>query len=158
MCNQVFVSNKPITAETQAQFLLDTVAPLLNICTSVTLVKAMRRVRESEYSEIRNLLLPEFEQWLKGLPNEQMTWLGDDLAEIAPILAGQVYPELKTTIGAVIRKFGTDRPKALAEGIFEYAKELLSLFEASLFTFTLVYMVKPDLYPPLPSKEENKNG
>jgi len=148
----------PLTAEIQEKFLLNTIAPMLKACGPITLVEAMRRIRESTHPEIRDRLLPGFETWQEHLPDDQMTWLGDDLVKTAPILAAHAYPELTNTVGTAIQWLGTDRAKTLVKGVFEHAKGILSVFEASLFTFALLYMTRPDLCPSLPSEEENENG
>ena len=123
------------------------ISPLIVLQDPVTLLDAIDRFRASGYKWAKDCLMPDFQIWLDSLPNEQITWLGDDCVQLAPTLVEKGFPDLLARGMAVaIQSLGTDNPRILAEGIFEYAKSKMSRFEASLFAFGVIQLLRGDQF------------
>ncbi|MDR0286469.1 MAG: hypothetical protein LBI03_01995 [Clostridiales bacterium] len=133
---------KTIRASNEQDAVLRTIiSPLFIQQDPITLIDAVGRIRSTEHTWVFDCLMPDFQIWLDNLPDEQITWLGDDCIHLAPIIAEKAFPQLKCGIALTIQSLGTDNPHVLAEGIFEYAKTKESLLIASLFAFGVVQLL-----------------
>jgi hypothetical protein len=130
----------------QDKILREIIDPLIQLQDPVTLVQAIENFRAAGYAWANDCLMPDYECWAAHLPNEQITWLGDDCLHFAKTIAGHGFPALEPGIAHAIRNLGTDNPTVLANGIFEYAKTLVSPFEASLFTFGVIQLMRGDQF------------
>ena len=94
--------------------------------------------------------MPSFQKWIYSLPNEQITWLGDDCIKLAQTLAEKAFPSLLPGILGAIQSIGSDNPVELFDGIHHFAVSKVSNFEASLFTFGVLQLLRGDqfAFPP----------
>jgi hypothetical protein len=135
-----------LSGDEQAAILRILISPLIVMQAPVTLLDAAERIRSTEHTWAFDCLMPDFQSWKEHLPDEQITWLGDDCARLAPTIAEKAFPDLTQGIALAIQSLGTDNPRVLADGIFEYAKNKVSLLEASLFTFGVIQLLRRDQF------------
>lgn len=131
---------------TRDEILRIIIAPLIQYQDPSTALDVADRVGETVYPWASDCLIPDFTSWKDHLPDEQITWLGDDCIKLAKTLADKAFPSLLPGIAVAINSLGTDNPVVLADGIFEYAKSKVCLFEASLFTFVVIQLLRGDQF------------
>ena len=122
------------------------ISPLIVLQDPSTLVDTAERIRTTEHSWAHDCLMPDFRSWKENLPDEQITWMGDDSIRLAQSITEKAFQGLIPGIFGAIQSLGTDNPTILADGIFEYSKSKLSLFEASLFTFGVIQLLQGDQF------------
>ena len=139
-------NNIPLLSKEQEIILHTIINPLTVIQNPTTIINTAERIRTTKHVWVRECLIPSFKSWKEGLPNKQITWLGDDCIKLARTLTEKAFPALLPGIFGVIKSLGSDNPTVLADGIFEFAKNKLSLFEASLFTFGVIQLLMNDQF------------
>ena len=146
MNNNKDTVNTALSLEKQQEILREIIAPLIDLQDPEILIASAERARSTEHTWVSDCLMPEFQTWINSLPDEQITWLGDDCIRFAQIIADHAFPSLKTGIALAVQSLGTDNPRILAKGIFEYAKTKEPIFLASLFTFGTVQLLRGDQF------------
>ena len=135
-----------LTPDEQDAILRIIISPLIVVQDPITLLDAAERLRSSEHTWAADCLIPDFQSWMDSLPDEQITWLGDDCIRLSQTIAEKGFPVLSKGIALALQSLGIDNPRVLADGIFEYAKRKISLFEASLFAFGVVQLLRGDQF------------
>jgi len=138
--------NNTLSPDEQDAILRIIISPLIVLQDPLTLIDAAERIRTTEHTWARDCLMPDFQSWKEHLPNEQITWMGDDCIKLSQTITEKAFQGLVPGIFGAIQSLGTDNPTVLADGIFEFAKSKLSLFEASLFTFGILQLLKGDQF------------
>ena len=143
---QKTVNNTNLSPKKEDAILRAIIKPLITLQDPVTLIDATECARTTEHSWVLGRLMPDFQNWLNSLPDEQITWMGDDCMRLAQTIAETAFPLLSPGIYMAVQSLGTDNPKTLANGIFEYAKTKVSILEASLFSFGVVQLLQKEQY------------
>lgn len=146
MNNHDEIRNTDISSDEQDAILRIIISPLIVLQDPLTLIDAAERIRTTEHTWARDCLMPDFQNWKEHLPDEQITWMGDDCIRLSQTITEKAFQSLIPGIFGAIQSLGTDNPTVLADGIFEYSKSKLSLFEASLFTFGIIQLLKGDQF------------